>query len=155
MRKLILAAVLAGLGMQGPVQAGSANTTFDVNITLTGACTLGAITALDFAYTAFGPLTNSTGGGFNITCTNGLGYTFGLTASPGPAAPPGLGSINVLDSAVNLNYTINAPAGGSGNGLAQPLTVSGTIAAGQAGNCTPACNNAAATNKTHYLIVTY
>ena len=156
MRKLILAAALSGLAMNGPTQAGSANTTFDVNISLTAACALGSITALDFTYTAFqGGIANSTGGGFNVSCSGTLPYTFGLTASPGPASPPGSASITVTDSFLNIDYVINAPAGGTGNGAAQPKTVSGTIAAGPAGACATTCNNSTATNKTHYLIVNF
>ena len=157
MRKLIVAAALAGMGMNGPAQAlGSANQTFDVNISLTAACQLSTITAVAFTYTAFQATpASSAGGAFTVTCSTGLAYTFGLTPSPGPAAPPGLASITVNDSFLLIDYTINAPAGGTGDGTAQAKTVAGTIAAGLQGSCTSTCNNSTATNKTHYLVVNY
>jgi spore coat protein U-like protein len=157
MKRLIVAAAISAAALQFPAtQAANSSSTFDVTITLTSACTIGAIAAVDFAYTSFGALTNSTGGTFNLTCTNTLPYTFGLQAGNGAAVPPGAATLNVTDNAVNLAYTLTAPAGANGNGLAQAKTIAGSMAASQSGNCAAAsCTNAAATNKTQTLIVNF
>jgi spore coat protein U-like protein len=157
MKRLIIAAAIGAASLQFPAtQAANSSSTFDVTIALTSACTIGAITAVDFAYTSFGALANSTGGTFNITCTNTMPYTFGLQAGNGAAVPPGAATINVTDDAVNLAYTLSAPAGGNGSGAVQGKTISGTMAAAQSGNCGSAtCTNGAATNKTQTLIVNF
>ena len=158
MKKLIIAVAIGAAGLQFPAtEAANSNTQFDVTINLTSACNIGAIAAVDFAYTSFqGGAQPSTGGTFNLTCTNTLPYTFGLQAGSGAAVPPGAASIGVTDNAVNLAYTLTAPAGATGNGLAQAKTIAGSMGASQSGNClTAACSNAAATNKTQTLIVNF
>ena len=157
MRKIILAASLAVGALQFPAtQAANSSAPFDVTITLTSVCTIGTISAVDFAYTSFGALTNSTGGTFNLTCTNTLPVTFGLQAGAGPAVPPGTATLNVTDNAVNLAYTLSAPAAATGTGLAVSKTITGSMAAAQSGNCASAsCSNTAATNKTQTLIVNF
>jgi spore coat protein U-like protein len=157
-----IAALVAVLGaatlVTGVSEAANTSNTFNVNITLTSTCTLGAVTALDFAYTsAQGGAQAGTGGGFNVTCTNSFPYTFGLQAGNGAAVPPGSATINVTDNAVNLNYTLStSAAGGSGNGAAQAYTVNGTMGANQSGTCAGAsCTNGASTNHIHTLILNY
>lgn len=159
MKKLIMALMgVAGL-FAGNAQAASTSGQFDVNITLTSTCTLSTVNAVAFAYTSLqGAAQNSTAGTgtFTVTCTNTLPYTFGLQAGTGAATPPGNASISVTDAVVNLSYTLNAPAAGSGNGAAQSLAVTGTMAANQSGNCNAAsCTNAASGNKTQTLILNY
>lgn len=157
--RFVVAAVLSVAGLtSGVSHAQSTSGTFNVNITLTSACTLSAITALDFAYTSFqAGVQAATGGGLTVSCTNTLPYTFGLQAGTGAAVPPGAASIGPInDNAVNLAYTLTRPAGTSGNGVAQAHTLTGSMAASQAGTCaTASCTNAAATNKTHTLIVNF
>jgi spore coat protein U-like protein len=159
MKKLILAVLALGAALGAPVaQAQSTSGTFNVNVTLTSVCSLSAITAVDFAYTSFqGGVANATNGGYTVSCTNSLPYTFGLQSGTGAAVPPGAATINVTDNAVNLAYTLGtSAAGGTGNGLAQAYSITGTMAAGQGGTCaTASCTNAAATNRTHTLIVNY
>ena len=160
MKRLILAAVVSAAALVAPAAQAQGFTSgqFNVTITLNSACTLGAISPVTFTYTSLGGLANSAGGGFNVSCTSGLSYTFGLeegTATP-PTTVPGAPNISVLDDDVNLTYQLNAPAGGVGNGGAVAHTISGTIAGGQAGTCNAAsCDNLAATNRTHTLIVNY
>lgn len=146
---------LGSVSVPGTSQAATSSTTFDVNITLTSACTFTNITAVNFAYTSSqGGVQNSTGGTIDVTCPNGLVYTSGLVAGVAPGAPAA--SINVTDNAVNLSYTLNAPTGGPGTGAAQTKTISGTMGANQPGSCASAsCTNAAATNRTHQLVVTF
>ena len=158
MKRLILALAVSIAALGAPAaQAQSTSGTFNVNITLNSGCTLGAIADVSFTYTSFGALANSAGGGFNVSCTNGLAYTFGLQAGNGAATPPGAATINVTDDAVNLAYTLGtSAAGGTGSGAAQGYNITGTMAAGQGGNCAGAsCGNGAATNRIHTLIVNY
>ena len=158
MKKLILAAALvSGLGVNAwMAQAASTSGTFNVNITLNSTCSLSAITALDFTYTSFGSAATATGGGFTVTCTNSLPYTFGLLAGTGGSGA-GTSTITVTDNAVNLQYTVGTDtAGGTGNGAAQSHSVTGTMAAGQSGTCVSAsCPNTSATNKTQTLVLTF
>jgi spore coat protein U-like protein len=158
MKRILTATAIAAALAAGNAQAGNTSGTFNVNVTLTSACTLSAVTAVDFAYTSLqGAVANATGGGFSVSCTNSLPYTFGLQAGNGAATPPGAATIAVTDNAVNLNYSLGlSAAGGTGNGAAQAFSVTGTMAGSQAGTCAAAsCTNAAATNKTHTLIVNY
>jgi spore coat protein U-like protein len=159
MKKLILtAALLSGLGISAWVaEAASTSGTFNVNVTLNSTCSLSAITALDFTYTSFGSAATATGGGFSVTCTNSLPYTFGLQAGSGAASPPGAATITVTDNVVNLQYVVGtSAAGGTGNGSAQSYNVTGTMASGQSGTCGSAsCTNATATNKTQTLILNF
>lgn len=159
MKRLILAAVISAAALVAPAaQAQTASGTFNVNITLTSGCTLSAVTDVSFAYTSLqGGVSNAAGGGYTVSCTNTLPYTFGLQVGSGAPTPPGAATINVTDAALNLGYTLGtSAAGGTGNGLAQAYNITGTMAAGQAGTCAAAsCNNAASGNRTHTLIVNY
>ena len=158
MKRIIAASLVAAALGAGNAQAGSTSGQFNVSITLTSACTLGAVTPVAFAYTSLqGSAATATGGGFSVTCTNSLPYTFGLQAGSGAATPPGASTVSVTDNAVNLGYNLGlSAAGGTGNGSAQSYSVTGTMAASQAGTCaTASCTNGAATNKTQTLIVNY
>ena len=158
MKRLITAGLVAAALGAGNAQAGSTSGQFNVNVTLTSSCTLSAITALDFAYTSLqGGASTATGGGFTVRCTDTLPYTFGLQSGTGAATPPGASTISVTDNAVNLGYTLGtSAAGGTGNGVVQSYSVTGTMAGNQAGTCSGAsCTNGSATNKTHTLILNY
>jgi spore coat protein U-like protein len=158
MKRIIAATAVAAALAAGNAQAGNTSGTFNVNVTLTSACTLAAVTDLAFAYTSLqAGVSNATGGGFSVSCTTSLPYTFGLQSGNGAATPPGAATIAVTDNAVNLNYSLGlSAAGATGSGAAQAFSVTGTMAGSQAGTCAVAsCTNAAATNKTHTLIVNY
>lgn len=158
MKRIIAATAVAAALAAGNAQAGSTSGTFNVNVTLTSSCTLGAVTDLAFAYTSLqAGASTATGGGFSVSCTTSLPYTFGLQSGAGPATPPGGATISVTDDAVNLSYSLGlSAAGGTGSGVAQAYSVTGSMAGAQAGTCAVAsCTNAAATNKTHTLIVNY
>jgi spore coat protein U-like protein len=157
-KKILTASAIAAALAAGNAQAGSTSGTFNVNVTLTSACTLGAVTDLAFAYTSLqAGVANATGGGFSVNCTNTLPFTFGLFSGTVGVTPPGAATIAVNDSVVNLNYTLGlSAAGGTGSGVAQNFSVTGTMAGSQAGTCAAAsCTNAGATNRTHTLIVNY
>lgn len=158
MKRLIAASAVAAALASASVHAGNTSGQFNVVITLTSACTLSAVNAVNFAYTSLqGAAATGTGGGFSVTCTNSLPYTFGLQSGSGAATPPGAATISVTDNAVNLGYTLGlSAAGGTGNGAAQSYSVTGSMSANQAGTCAAAsCSNAAATNKTNTLILNY
>ena len=82
---------------------------------------------------------------FGVRCTTGLNYTMSLDAT------------NVVDNAVSLSYTLALSAPGStGTGITQNFAVNGTMPAGQSGVCGGGvCTNAASTNKTRTLTITY
>jgi spore coat protein U-like protein len=158
---MAVAAALGTVSLAGTSMAGSATQNFDVNISLTTVCTLGSVTALDFAYTSLqGGAATATGGNFSVTCTNGHAYTFGLVEGGGGAAPgtPGLTGITpAADAVLGLTYTLTtSAAGATGNGVAQAFTVNGSMAGGQSGTCAGAvCSNAASGNKTHTLVLNF
>jgi hypothetical protein len=155
MKKLILVIALGLAGIATlPAHAATAAGTFDVVINLTSKCEINSTNAstgavinnVVFNYTSFQTTAaTSTGGGFNVRCTNSLPYTLALS------------NTGVTDDAVNLAYTLALSAtSGTGNGSDQAFTVNGTMAAGQAGTCANAtCTNTAATNKTKTLTITY
>lgn len=128
-------------------QAASVASNFNVDITLTSACSISTPTNLSFAYTALQATNATATTPFSITCPTNLPYTLALSGA------------NVTDDAVGLAYTlaITSPLGaGTGTGAAQNFSVDGTIASGQSGTClTATCTNTAATNKTKTLTVTY
>jgi spore coat protein U-like protein len=155
MKKLIIAAALGVAGLQiAGSQAANVSNTFDVTINLTSACTIGAVAPVTFTYISLGGAVVSGGGTFDVTCTNTLPYTTGLVA--GAAAGPGAATLNVTDGATNLAYVLTAPAGGPGTGLVQGKTITGTMAAGQAGTCALAtCDNTASLNKQQTVYITF
>ncbi len=147
-------------------QAAATSAPFNVNITLTSACILSAIADVTFAYTSLGGAVNSTGGNFTVTCTNNLPYTLGLQQGNGAAVPPGSTSLsNITDNALQLTYSLSVPAGSNpGTGMSVAHTITGSMAANQAGSCaTATCDNfsannptgAPATNRIHTLIVNF
>src|SRR4051812_109220 len=158
MKKILASVLVASAFDIATSDAANTSDQFNVNVTLNSTCSLSAVTAIDFTYTSFqGGVANGTAGGYTLTCTNSLPYTFGLQTGTGAATPPGAATITVTDNAVNLQYVLGTSAvGGAGNGAAQAYNISGTIAAGQSGTCAAAsCSNAAATNRTHTLILNF
>ncbi|HEU4922349.1 MAG TPA: spore coat protein U domain-containing protein [Burkholderiales bacterium] len=159
MKRVIVSLICAAAVLVAPqAQAQTASGTFNVNITLTSVCTLSAIGDVNFTYTSLqAGVSNATGGAYTVSCTNSLPYTFGLQAGTGALTPPFSPTISVSDNFVNLSYQLGtSAAGGTGNGAAQPYSITGTMAAGQGGTCGAAsCNNGSATNRTHTLVVQY
>jgi spore coat protein U-like protein len=119
---------------------------FSINLTSITSCTLTPPTNLVFNYTSFQGAAATPSANFTVNCTTGLPYTMALD-NVGP----------ITDNAVNLTYTLGlSAAGGTGTGATQTFTVNGNMAAGQPGTCGAAlCTNAAATNKTRTITVTY
>lgn len=138
--------VIATLTCPDASCTGSASTPFTVTITSIANCAILAPTNLVFNYTSFqgAPATPSVN--FTVNCTTGVPYTLALD-SVGP----------ITDDAVNLTYTLGLSApSGTGAGVDQTYQVNGSMAGGQSGTCASAfCTNAAATNKTRTITITY
>ena len=151
MKKLLVSALAAvGLmaGSIGAVQAATAVTpgAFNVTVTLASVCTITTPTTVAFGtYTSFqaGPI-NSTGGQFDIRCTNGLTPTLSYTGTPTGGSLTASGG---TFTSTNLAYTLGigtvlgaAAATGAvtvsaGNGALQTYFVNGSMAGGQGGTC--------------------
>ena len=92
-----------------------------------------------FNYTSYGPAINPTTT-IGLTCTSSLPYTVALD-SPTTGTPLG------------LNYSLAlSPASNVGSGLQKFHTITGTMAAGQAGTCAV---GACSASQTHTLTITY
>lgn len=151
MKKLALLGILACVSLLVvPVRAATDSATVNVTINLTSACVFGAIAPVAFTYTSFqaGNAT-ATGGGFTLKCTNSMPYKIGFTNAPVPTV-----TATVLDVVTNLNYTLGLSATvGTGTGVNQAYSVSGTMASGQAGTCTTAgCTNGAGVSQAIYVV---
>ncbi len=146
MKKLILVTALGLSALSLSSQAATATGNFDVTINLTSKCEVASAPTAAFTYTSFQTTAATFSSSFNIRCTNTL-----------PITSVALDSSSVTDNATNLAYTLTmgaAPA--AGTGANQSITLSGSMAAGQAGTCaTATCTNASATNKQRTITITY
>ena len=144
----LVLAIGAALVVSTGAQAATVPSTFNVNITLTPKCEIATTsTDLAFAYESFQMGAQpATGGGFSLRCTTGL-VPVSFT----------LDSASVTDAATNLAYTITLPTPLAGTGAAQAYSVTGSMAAGQAGTCAlnAGCTNSASANKQRTLTITY
>ncbi len=110
----------------------------------TGNLATGAISpsTLTLPYTSFATTNQTANMTFTVHCTRNTTYTLALAPASG--------------ALLGLNYTLALSPPGTpaitGSGLAQPYTVTGTIASGQAGTCSTA--TCSATQSTT-LTVTY
>jgi spore coat protein U-like protein len=123
-----------------------ATTTFGVSVITVNSCQINVTPGpITFNYASFQGAPAVGSNSFGVRCTTGLPYSMSLDAT------------NVLDNAVNLNYTLALSSPGSvGTGITQNFSVNGTMPAGQSGLCGGGtCTNAAATNKTRTLTITY
>jgi spore coat protein U-like protein len=154
MKKLLISAALAAVSIvAAPVQAATDTASVAVTINLTSKCVFGAVAPVAFTYTSFQTTAaTATGGTFNMKCTNTMPYKIGFTNVATPATTDA-----VTDNAVNLAYTLGLSATtGTGTGVDQAYTVTGTMALGQGGTClTASCTNTAATNRTRTIYVVY
>jgi hypothetical protein len=148
----VLALGLASV-LSAPVQAASNSASVTVTINLTSNCVFGTVAPLVFAYTSFqAAASTGTGGGFNMKCTNTMPYKLGFDSTATPAT-----TLAVTDDKVNLAYTLGLSATtGTGSGVDQAYTVTGTMASAQAGTClTASCTNSGATNNVRTVFVVY
>lgn len=124
-KRLLAAAAVASIfaGMSTANAASTAPQGFNVTVQLTAVCTIGAISDVAFTYTSNqAAAASSTGGNFNVTCTNQLPYTLAMDASTGSV------------SGLTYNLALSSTTG-TGSGAAQAYQVTGTIAGSQGGNC--------------------
>jgi hypothetical protein len=147
MKQHILATALGLFALVGiSAQAATATGNFDVTINLTSACKVSTAPTAAFTYTSFQATAATFSSSFNIMCTKTL-----------PITSITLDSASVTDDATELAYTLTmgaAPA--AGTGVAQSVTLTGSMAANQAGKCaTATCTNSAATNKQRTITITY
>jgi len=127
MKKILLplATALAVLGA-ADASAVSNNTPFNVKVDLTAVCSVvGSIADVQFTYTSFqAGAAASTGGGFTVKCTTGLGYTFAFN-------PSGAGTMPTT----GLTYTLTAPTPAAGTGANQTYAITGSMPGLQGGTC--------------------
>ncbi|HJS76614.1 MAG TPA: spore coat protein U domain-containing protein [Burkholderiales bacterium] len=125
--------------------------TFNIALNSIASCTSVVPASLTFNYISFQGAPATPSANFIVNCTTGLPYTMTLDGLAQPAP------INVIDDALNLSYSVQlSSGGGTGTGTDQFHQIMGTMPANQSGTCTVLpCTNAAATNKTRTLTVTY
>lgn len=139
--KAALAVVAFALALPG--QAATASAGFSVTASLTSACQItSGPTNVAFTYTSFqGTAASSTGGAFSVQCTTNLPYSLSVSAAGG--------------TVVGLAYTLSVPSTTfTGTGLVVNHTISGTMAAGQAGTCASSAAPCTGSNS-HTVTVTY
>lgn len=153
MKRIVLASALAASVLAATIPAHSAplTPTFNVNIGLTTGCVIAtAPGAVSFTYSfnqgsAQGLDSN---GSIGVRCSKNLDYSLTLD-----------GTGSYVDDATDLSYTLSlSAANATGNGVAQSYTITGSMAANQSGTCASSlasCTNAAATNKTRTITVSY
>lgn len=154
-RNLLL--VLAGLlALAGPAGAVTATNNFNVSITLNSACQVVSLPTIAFTYTSFQAGAATSSSSFNVQCTNTKAISSILLDDGAGGVAAGL-SQSYTDNATGLTYSLTlsgVPA--TGNGAPQSVTISGSMAGGQSGQCNAAsCTNAASTNRTRTITITY
>lgn len=120
-----LVSILGAASLANAATVGPQN--FNVTVNLTSSCQLtSAPTDVAFTYTSFqAAAATATPSSFQVKCTNLRPYTMALDATSG--------------TVIGLNYTIAlSAAGGTGNGADQTYSITGSMAAGQSGNCAAA-----------------
>jgi spore coat protein U-like protein len=158
--------VVMGLMAASGVQAASPQSaTFDVTVNLTPACTVTPAGNITLNYLSFGPVVSGALTTVAIKCTSSLPYSVALDLGSGGNAITPL-VYSYTDSVVQLNYALSLSsvslspmAAGTGNGSAQTVTVTASMAGNQGGICANSaavgCSNALNAAKTRTLTVSY
>lgn len=126
MKKILLPlAALAVAGAANAAPISTAPSPFNVTVNLTSKCAVTTAPApVVFNYISGGGAVGSTGGGYQVTCTNTLPYSMALDA------------VAQTFPTTGLTYTLSLDTGSSaGTGAAQSFTMTGNMAAGQGGTC--------------------
>ncbi|MGZ5180751.1 MAG: spore coat protein U domain-containing protein [Ramlibacter sp.] len=142
----------------GNASAATATGTFSVGITLNSNCLVNTTaTNVAFTYYSFtgaassGSAAATSNSSFTLQCTNTLAVS--SIALDGTASA---GVYSYTDSATNLTYTLQLGATPASDGTAKTVSITGSMAAGQAGICaTTTCSNGSSTNKTRTITVTF
>lgn len=129
-----------------------ATSSFTPTVSIVAQCFVGQVAAGNLApgavspstltlnYTSFVATPQTAAMNFTVNCTRGTTYTLALSPTSG--------------TLLGLNYTLAlSSAGTTGDGLAQPYTVTGSIAASQAGTCSSGSCTATQTGVT--VTITY
>lgn len=96
-------------------------------------------TSINFNYTSFSPTAQTDTETFNLRCSDDLPWTVAVSPTTG--------------TALGLSYTMGiAPASGTGTGANQPITLTGTMPAGQTGTC---ALGSCAAKVVHTVTITY
>ena len=165
-----LASAFIIMSSMAAAQAATVNSSFAVSVSLNAICTASnsAATTLGFgSYTAFQTAANTASVALTFSCTRGLtAPTFSFDSANGSTDGHGLlAGLNYALAATNAATTsgtaATAVANGTGTADVRTVTVTGTMAGGQAGDCTQstatstasACAATASHNRT--LTVTY
>ena len=112
---------------------------FPVTIVTTNSCQVSTLPGpLVFTYSSFQTTTATASTSFAARCTTGLPYAV---------------SFNAATTLLGLNYDLTAsPTNPTGTGIAQNITINGSIASGQAGTCpTGACSS----SQSRSVVLTY
>ena len=145
-KPIVLISLAATALLTNNVMAATAINTFSVGVTLTSVCRIVTVPTAAFTYSSFQVVASTISSSFTVQCTNTL-----------PISNIALDATATTDQATNLAYTLalgTLPT--VGTGIAQTVTITGSMAANQAGTCaTATCTNAASTNKTRTLTITY
>ena len=110
------------------------------SIGVSNVCVLNSFpTDMSFTYNSFQPAVQVRTQTIKVACSNGLPWTVAIAPTTG--------------TLLGLNYTLTrTPASGNGNGAAQNIVITGTMAGGQQGACTTATCSA---SKAHTVTITY
>lgn len=147
MKRILFVALAALAFVSSAVHAAStAQSTFNVNLTLTPKCYVNmtatpsdaATTDVTLNYTAFQASDATSSTGFTVRCTNTYPYSIAVTADTNTVA--GINYYLKLVSGGTASYT-NATGGASlatevGDGTAKPYTIGVSAPKSQAGTCT-------------------
>ena len=150
---------LAGLAAlwAGSAGAVTATNTFSVSITLNSACEVRTVPTIAFTYTSFQTAAANAGPStFTVRCTDQKPIS-SIRLDDGAGGLAAAASQSYTDSATGLNYTLTLSGVPTvGAGVDQTVSVSGTMPPGQSGQCNAGtCDNAASTNKTRTITITY
>ena len=111
---------------------------FAVAIVTPAICTVTVPANLNFNYTAFGPLVNSSTT-FAVNCNSGMPYSMAVSPTTG--------------TVIGLDYVLSfTTPNQTGSGAAQTQTINGTMAAGQAGLC---AGSSCSGSQPHTVTITY
>lgn len=156
MKRTLLPLFALLLAAAMPARAVTATNTFNVSITLNSACQVVTVPTIAFTYTSFQTAPATSSSTFDVKCTSTKSITSILLDNGSGGLATGLAQ-SYTDSATGLTYTLTlsgVPTAGSG--AAQTVNISGSMAAGQSGTCNAAsCTNAASTNATRTITITY
>jgi hypothetical protein len=154
MNKLILATMLGAAALvSAPSFAANATDNVSVAINLTPICQITTPGALTFNYQSFqSGAATATGGAFTIKCTTSLPYKVGFDSTATPATPQ---TVTAAASNLQLGYSLGLSGSTTGTGTgatAISLSVTGSMASGQSGDCATGAGCTASENQAVFVV---